>query len=135
MDHTSRQIHYEEAYSHHTHRPCYSVGGARLTEVCEDWRAARTLDPLSGRRPRESESALPPPSRNAPHREHSPISLFTPLHRASGALCSLPHDFGNSPLRRGKVLRGKIASALAPVNTATTDACVQLTDHSSGTIN
>lgn len=69
-----------------------------------DWRAARSPDPLTGRRPRESESALPPPLRT----EHSPISLFTPLLVQEP--CAPYHTISVTVLGRGKVLQGKIAS-------------------------
>lgn len=70
-----------------------------------DWRAARALDPLRGRRPRESESALPPPL----PAERSPISLFTPLPLQEP--CAPYHTISVTVLRRGKVLQGKITSS------------------------
>lgn len=84
-----------------------------------DWRAARSPDPLSGRRPRESESALPPPLRT----ERSPISLFTPLLLQEP--CAPYHTISVTVLGRGKVLQGKIAS---PTVSATW-ACEQCSRH------
>lgn len=89
-------------FSSHTHTMVYCT----LLRVrrATDWRAARSLDPLSGRRPRESESALPPPLRT----ERSPISLFTPLLLQEP--CALYHTISVTVLGRGKVLQGNIAS-------------------------
>lgn len=72
-----------------------------------DWRAARSSDPLTGRRPRESESALPPLHATL-RTERSPISLFTPLLVQEP--CAPYHTISVTVLGRGKVLQGKIAS-------------------------